>query len=46
MLALDLSNSFYLIDTKLAEVTLINDTASVITDAGTYCEVLKCLNNY
>ena len=54
ILALDLSNTFYIIDTKAGEITLINDSASKVTLAqteqfetnGTYCEIIRCLNYF
>ena len=50
LIALDLSNIFYIIDTKNAEVVLINDAASKVIGTsgsiGTYCEIIVCLNSF
>lgn len=47
ILALDMSNTFYIIDTSKTgqEVILINDNASRQGNTGTYCEVIKCLSS-
>jgi len=46
VLALDLMNTFYLVNSATGDILLINDTASKAFGSkqpATYCELLKCL---
>ena len=43
ILALDLSNTFYLIDTNIGETLIVNENQAR-QEGGTYCEVIRCLS--
>ena len=46
IIALDLSNIFYLINATTGELVLINDSASKMSASqGTYCEILRSLDS-
>lgn len=48
ILALDLSNAFYIISAVTGDILLINDTASKLgptASIGTYCDIIVCLTS-